>query len=130
VLLRKLFVLVFFFAASLAGAVEVSVTVSDLTAQQEARLASVLADVNASRANAGLTPFADFNAYARWVVIQSTLDYIQKQNEEEAAAAAQAVLDHGDETAAAGQCTAAGLSAGCRKGQVACYVLTGSTDCQ
>jgi hypothetical protein len=127
--LRKLLTLVVFLVASPAMAVDVTVTITNLTARQEARLASVLSDVNASRTAQGLSTFATFEDYAAWVVVQSTTDYIQKQEEKEAKLAAGAALEHGDETAPAGQCTAASLAAGCRKSQVACFVLIGDADC-
>jgi hypothetical protein len=127
--LRKLLTLVLFLAASSAMAVDVTVSITNLTARQEARLAEVLADVNANRTAQGLSTFATFNDYAAWVVIQSTTDYIEKQEQKEAKLAAGAALAHGDETAPNGQCSAASLPAGCRKAQVACFVLSGDSDC-
>lgn len=114
-----------------AAAQTVSCTVSGLNAKQTALLSDFLAAVNAERAaqNPPQAPFATFNAYCSDLVFGAVLDYVRQQgkvNAEKVAAASEA---NGDEVAPNAQCSAAGLPNGCTKNQVACFVLSGNTNC-
>ena len=105
-----------------AGTVEISIPT---TAKQDALLAAMLADINADRE----VPFANFNAYARWVLVNAVKSWIETRQELEASDLIEAVPENFGDTATPAHCNAAGLSPGCKKGEVACFVLTGSATC-
>lgn len=78
-----------------AGSVDISIPT---TQAQDAKLARLLETVNAERVDRGLEPYADFNAYAKDVLIEAVKSYIKaaeaadKSEVAEAYAAANATL--------------------------------------
>lgn len=109
-----------------AGTVEATLTT---TAAQDARLDSFLTSVNADRVSAGQAAFADINAYADWLLRQALLSAVRSQEKADAQSLVDAAPSNYHDTAPNGQCTGVGLAVGCKKGEVACVVLTGAADC-
>lgn len=112
-----------------ASAASVDCSVSGLNARQTQLLADFLASVNEDRVEAELEPYADFPAYCSATMVSAVTSYIASAKQEAAERVAAAAEANGDDTAPNGQCSAAGLPNGCKKGEVACFVLTGNTTC-
>ena len=107
-------------AGTLASAASVDCSVSGLTARQQVLLDAFLADVNEARVDAGQQPYADFAAYCSATTFSVVASYIARQATVEANKLAEAAQTNGDDTA----------PNGCKKrGEVACFVLTGNTTC-
>ena len=109
----------------------VNCSVSGLNARQTQLLADFLASVNAGRAaqTPSLPPYADFPAYCSATMVSAVTAYIQQQNKVDTEKVATQADLHGQETAPNAQCSAAGLPNGCKKVQVACFILSGSATC-
>jgi hypothetical protein len=116
------------FAAS-ASAQTVTCSASGATTKQAAQYSAMLAKINAERVSRQLAPYANFNEHCADMMLSAFKSYIATQDSVDAAKAGAALTAHGDEVAPTGQCTVAGLGAGCLKSQVACWVLTGNTTC-
>lgn len=116
-------------SASFVSAQTVTCSVSGLNAKQTTLLAAFLADINSHPPQGAPVPFADFNTYCAWNAKQQVLQFIQQRQDIDAAKVGAQVTAHGDEVAPTNQCTAAGLAAGCKKSEVACFVLTSNTSC-
>ncbi len=114
---------------SAAQAQTVTCTVTGLNAKQTAQLAAFLADINAHPPQGAPVPFANFNTYCGWNAKNEVIQFIQQRDAIDAAKVGAQAVAHGDEVAVTAQCTAAGLSAGCLKSQVACFVLSGNATC-
>jgi len=106
-----------------AGSVDISIAT---TAKQDALLAKILETVNAGRDE----PFATFNDYAEYILIENVKSFVRSQQELDAQTLVNAIPDNFGDVAATPYCTAASLPAGCTKGQVACFILTGSASCE
>lgn len=72
-------------------------------AKQDAKLAKVLAAVNAERAQQELPQFATVQDYLSFIVIEVVKSYVKRQHEIDAAAVAQAFDAASDEQKAAAQ---------------------------
>ena len=117
--------------ASLASAQTITCSASGATAKQASQYAAFLAKINAGRAaqTPPLPTFAGFPEHCASVMLALFQSYVGAQTVLDSAKVAAAAEAKGDEVAPAGQCTVAGLSAGCTKSQVACWVLTGNIGC-
>ena len=114
---------------TLASAASVDCSVSDLTATQTQYLAAFLADINEARVEAGQGPYADFPAYCSATMVSAVTSYIESAKQGAAERVGEAAKVNGNDVAPNGQCSAASLPNGCKKGEVACFVLTGNTTC-
>lgn len=128
--MKKLFLAVVLVAlASAAQAQTITCSASGATTKQAAQYAAQLAVINAQRAANQLPPYANFAEHCAGMMLAAFQSYVEMQNQVDAGKAGTALKAHGDETAPTGQCTVAGLGAGCTKAQVACWVLTGNVTC-
>jgi len=117
--------------ASLASAQTITCSASGATAKQASQYATFLARINAERAaqKPPLPTFAGFPEHCASVMLSLFQSYVGAQTVIDSAKVAAAAEAKGDEVAPTGQCTVAGLAAGCTKAQVVCWVLTGNTGC-
>lgn len=118
-------------SAAFVQAQTVTCSVTGATAKQATQYAAFLARINADRAaqTPALPPFANFSAHCGSVMLSAFQSYVAEQTRVDSAKVVTAVEAKGDEVALTAHCTAAGLSAGCLKSQVACFVLTGNVTC-
>ena len=117
--------------AGVTSAQTITCSASGATSKQALQYSAFLATVNAERAaqTPPLSTFAGFPEHCASVMLALFQSYVGAQTVKDAAKVAAAAEARGDEVAPAGQCTVAGLAAGCTKAQVACWVLTGNTGC-
>lgn len=115
--------------AAVSEAQSVSCSVSGLSVKQTALLTDFIIAENVKRHAAGLPDFTSFNEYCSSLMVSNVLTFAKQQETLNAGKVAEAIIKNGDQTALAGHCAAAGLSAGCAKAQVACFVLTGNVTC-
>ena len=118
---------VLFVASTASAQAVVTCSVTGLTPAQTTTLGEMVAAKNAAGGDG--TPFADWPAYCSWRMRSDFIGYVQWREAERLRAIGLAVTTHGNETATTVQCTAAGVAAGCKKSEVACWVLTGSPVC-
>ena len=118
-------------AASISTAQTITCSASGATAKQASQYAAFLAKINAERVAQvpPLPAFAGFPEHCASVMLALFQSYVGAQTVLDSAKVAAAAEAKGDEVAPTGQCTVAGLSAGCMKAQVACWVLTGNIGC-
>ncbi len=118
-------------APAIVDAQTITCSIAGLTPGQQAVVTRMLARVNADRAaqTPPLSPFANVNEYCAFAAQANIIETIRAQQSVDAAKVGAAAVANGDNTALPAHCTAAGLSAGCSRNQVACFVLTGNTAC-
>lgn len=124
----SLAVLTLFLAVS-ASAQTITCSASGATPEQAAQYAKMLAKVNAERVLAGLPTFSGFPQHCSSVMLAEFTSWVELQSRLDAEKVGAAAKLSGNEVALTAHCTAAGLSAGCLKVQVACFILTGNTGC-
>jgi hypothetical protein len=116
------------------GSAQTSITCSaaNVSQQDAADYAAMLVSVNAVRASQGLPTLPNFNAHCSDVMLSLLSSWNSQIQAQESARVGQKASATGRLTAAPAACTYAGLSAGCLRIQVACYVLTAgaNTTCQ
>jgi hypothetical protein len=128
------FALALLLAFAAAGSAQTTVTcsASNVSTQDATDYAAMLASVNAVRASQGLPTLPNFNAHCADVMLSLLGSWNSQIQAQESARVGQKAAATGRLTAAPAACTYAGLSAGCLRLQVACYVLTAgaNTTCQ
>lgn len=108
-----------------ASAYDVSCSITNLNATQQ-QWADAFVTLQNSQLPSGDTPYTDISDYCARTIKDSTAkSWLDQMRQLMSDALGQAALDHGEETASAGQCSAAGLESGCLLYEVACFVLTG-----
>ena len=126
---RLLLVVMFTAFAASVSAQTITCSVSGATTKQATQYAAMLTKVNADRVAAGKAAFTGFPPHCAEVMMAEFTSWVELQDRIDAEKISSAAKTRGDETALPAHCTAAGLSAGCLKVQVACFILTGNVTC-